>query len=213
MWDTLISAAGLLLAIVGTYAAWATARRNELRKNEVLAWVNEAITSLQTTALLAHPDWFPMPEDVRNEKMRAESIKASVLVERGRMFFRNKSWGTYGNKKEPAYRGLRPMILDELVILHGLARDWPNLNPTKRALAFHIAVESLKRFVSMAQQEVGRERVASAYAGAAGDGVHFQTLLEAHESGEQRLRPKIEDRTHARWKLQFLKHALKSGGR
>lgn len=191
MLDTFFAGAAVVLTLVGFSAAYITARRNELRREEVLSWVNEGIACLQTTALLANASWYPIAEDERSGRLLELSIKASILVEQGRLFFKNKAFGSHGLSKEPAYRGIRPMILDELIVIHGLSRGWNSLQVEDRGLASEIAVSCLKRFVSMAQQEVGRDRAASSYAASAGDGASFDALLDGLKSKRRLDRPSL----------------------
>ena len=72
--------------------------------------------------LRAYPTFF-----VESEKRLASiGFDTAILVERGRIFFRNQPRGNYGTHKKAAYRGLRPLILDPLVAAHQIAVRIPD---------------------------------------------------------------------------------------
>ena len=151
--------AAIVLTVVGLLVTWGVTwkahREGELRRDEVLAWADEAITAMQTLVLLCLLDPKQKPDPAR---LADVTFATSILVERGRLFFRNRRRLSHGRHKEPAYRGLRPRILDHLVLAHHIACDLPNANSARRALLGDLATRELKRFVSLAQKEVGRSR-------------------------------------------------------
>ena len=102
----------------------------------------------------------------------------SILVERGRLFFKNEVVDDYGSEKLSAYRGYRPRILDHLVVAHQVARFWPGDSDNDIKDRSRVAKCCLKSFVSLAQMEVGRDRAASVEALKGGDGVHLSTIME-----------------------------------
>lgn len=194
MVDTVIAALSLAIAIAGSAVAWLAARRAELRRDQVYDWASHAIDSFQTLALLVKPDLRDLPQQDRVAKIQEVAIQLSVLTEHGRILFKNAPAGDFGKEKEIAYRGLRPLILDELVIAHQLACRWRHLNQEELWWAFETSVTLLKRFVSLAQLEVGREKTASSYTKLGGDGTSFEGLLEDHRRGIERTRIPIAAR-------------------
>lgn len=191
MWETVGTDLSAIVALVVLVASWLHSRRSDLRREEVFVWANESIRVLQTLALLCGK---PQGSQDDSDEIAALSIPASVLLERGRLLFRNEKWGTYGIEKEPAYRGLRPAILDELLVCHELAREWASLTIEERARAAIVAAACERRFVSLAQLEVGRQRTASLYTSRGGHGVSFKALLNGSA------REPIVEPSHTWWK-------------
>lgn len=185
MVDTVIQAAGLVIAITVAVAGLLASRNAEFRREQVSEWAFRCIAQLQTLALLVKPDSIKLPRSEVERRVQEIGVELSVLTEQGRLFFKNKASDGYGPKKLPAYRGVRPLILDELVIAHQLAMAWPSLTESDLSFAFETAVLELKRFVSLVQHEVGRERTVSVYTDAQGDGTTFRILLSSHLSGAE----------------------------
>lgn len=173
-----ISALGVLVAI---FLGWRSIRESALRRDDVLAWANEAIEALETLVLLTTLDRARLDDETRAEKLGKVVFDTAILVERGRMFFRNVLLDDYGSHKPPAYRGYRPKILDPLVIAHQIACRWEEAEPELRAQMRPIAVNCLKKFVSLAQKEVGRSRSVSADTAQGGSGVQLAHLLKQGE--------------------------------
>lgn len=161
-------------------------RETQIRRGEVLLWVDEAIAALQTLTLVSDEILRGLKSPARDpDEMRLLSRKLSILAERGRVFFKNVDT-PFGQEKDPAYRGLRPEILDQLVIAFSIARNWdaaPEM--TRRKLRF-LALRCTRQFISLAQLEVGRSQVASADASRAGRGRQLAVRLE--EVDEQAMR-------------------------
>lgn len=172
-WAAIISA---VLTLVGLFAGWLNWRRAELRREDVLLWANKSIEALQTIQLICavherlEQKWIV-------DKFVELTFTTSILVEQGRLFFKNKPFGSYGVEKPSAYRGLRPRILDYLVIAHQIACEWNDANELEKTCMKVIAEDCQRNFVSMIQKEVGRGRTASADTSQAGNGVHLQTLI------------------------------------
>ncbi len=108
-------------------------------------------------------------------------FETSILVERGRLFFRNARSG-HGRHKPHAYRGKRPEILDQLVIAHQIACTWPDADSDRRRMMGVVASDVLRRFVSLVQMEVGRTRTASADTRRRGDGADLDMRLREVDS-------------------------------
>ena len=126
---TMNSLTWLGVAIAGTQAViavtllWLTCKHRSTqiriqRALKVHEWGNECIGVLaeaEQLCLLA-------PSDVGDRSYAEQKndllIRLSALIDRGRMFFRNKEPGAHGQDKPPAFRGFRPAILDPLVAAH-----------------------------------------------------------------------------------------------
>ena len=175
------------LALLGTYRSW---RKRELRRDDVLAWGSEAITALQTLLLICLDE--EHGKGASNPRLEWVRFSSSILVERGRLFFRNADPEAKGEWKERAYRGFRPGILDHLVTAHQIANAWPKAEGLERTKLRLIAEDCVRSFVSLLQEEVGRDRTASVDTGRGGAGADLDQLLaglDPHrvESGGQRV--------------------------
>jgi hypothetical protein len=120
----------LLVGTAGFYLAWKSRRESQLRQADVLKWSLETIRLLQEV-VLATDKGYAEPGLVTEEFCKALSASGdalSVAAEQGRLFFRNIP-NSHGNKKEPAYRGLRPEILDQLIIAAQICREFSRQHP------------------------------------------------------------------------------------
>lgn len=184
----------LLVGTAGFYLAWKSRRESQLRQADVLKWSLETIRLLQEVVLAADRGCSD-PNFITEEFRKALSTLGdalSVAAEQGRLFFRNIP-NPHGDKKEQAYRGLRPEILDQLIIAAQICREFEGNTQQRRQLRY-LALRAEQRFVSLAQLEVGRARVSSIAAGASGSGVHLGSLISginSHdmERSEDRFRP------------------------
>lgn len=180
-WTILVSSASPLVAAIALYFTIRTHNRNQFRIGEVAEWGDRCIEVLQTfaitTALCA-----TATGDKRSRVERAIhdlGTRASVLVEQGRMYFRNAPDGDGTNLwKHEAYRGTRPEILDQLVIAFAISREWQDSDEKRREDLAALAIWSEQRFVTLIQMEVGRSRVSSHIAGKAGQTVVLDELIE-----------------------------------
>ncbi len=167
--------ASAIFAAVSLFSAWLSFRRNELRRDHVLAWSNEAIVALQTLLVLCIDAEPQSPElEVRLRDIR---LRLSILTEQGRLFFRNTGLKNHGVDKEAAYTRLRPRILDHLIAAHQVASAWTVANPSEQQRMRLVAQDSVREFVSLAQKEVGRTRTASVDASMAGESIRLRSLL------------------------------------
>jgi hypothetical protein len=168
-----------ILAIVGLYFVWRSQREAQLRRGEVLEWANESISVMQTLVLKLNPRSSDAVDPNQPDKEIANlAILASVLAERGRMFFKNTPHA-HGADKPEAYRGLRPEILDQLIIAYQVALSSELANSeTKRKLRY-LAMQAEQRFVSLVQMEVGRGKGASPSAGQPGTAVDVNWLVQS----------------------------------
>jgi hypothetical protein len=144
-----------------------------------LVWATEVIRELQSLLVIC------MLKDPQLEPITAKArltdviFNTSILVERGRLFFRNQLVDDHGQKKEPAYRGYRHKILDPIVVAHQIACGWIEANEDTRLRMRLIAEDCVQKFVSLAQKEVGRDRTTVADTGKGGKGFHLRHLLDA----------------------------------
>jgi hypothetical protein len=168
---------GLLSAFItgaGLFLAWRQARERQLRKDDVLKWANEVIRTLQSLYLYCYLEG----RAIEPEKLRAIAADTSILVEQGRLFFRNTPDPTYGADRHPAYRGYRPKLLDPIVVAHQIAMQWDGAAADERQRMTLVAEDCVKIFVSLAQLEVGRSQTASIDAGQKGEGRRLDDLME-----------------------------------
>jgi hypothetical protein len=167
----IVSAAIALIGLLIVAAQW---REASLRRTEVTAWSLLSIQALQSLHLITI-----FGTSGREESLDKVKFDTSVLVEQGRLFFKNKPYEDFGAEKPPAYRGLRPVILDQLVIAHQIACNLENADDDRRLRMRGAAENAVRSFVSFAQAEVGRNRPASEYANMAGQGISLNRILNA----------------------------------
>ncbi|MDE2563246.1 MAG: hypothetical protein KGL48_13470 [Sphingomonadales bacterium] len=147
----------------------------QLRRDEVLAWSTEVITAMQTLVLTTEDEG-----DVDEaQKARLDDIRIalSILVERGRLYFRNAEPEKFGQKRRSAYRGYRPKILDRLIVAHDVAARWPIAGERDRRKLKKIALACREAFVSLAQMEVGRAKTVAPETSKGGDGARLDYLM------------------------------------
>ena len=173
---TIATAFSLIGAIAGWIVAAFKSRETSLRRDDVHKWANSAIAELQTLVLICRPD--NRHNDRLQDKVCDVQLNSSILVEQGRLYFRNSPAGGYGRDKPEAYRGHRPVILDHLILAHQIATRWPSCTAANEAARLAILAERcLKAFVSLAQKEVGRSRAASSDAARSGENVDLHQQL------------------------------------
>lgn len=168
-----------VIAAVGLFATWLGWRRRELRRDDVYAWGNKCIEVLQTINLICAIG--PMrlsPEDLQKRFLDL-TFQTSVLIEQGRLLFKNKITDKYGAHKPEAYRGYRPRILDYLVAAHQISCEWHRSDSKQKQQMRVVSEDCLKHFVSLMQKEVGRSRTASTDTSKRGSGVHLGSLLRS----------------------------------
>lgn len=171
---------GLLSATIAGIAAlmvWLQWRERRLRQDDVLRWANEVIRAQQTLYLLLVGESGFDRDDAPGLLARL-SVDLSVLVEQGRLFFRNTPHPTYGAERRPAYRGYRPLLLDSIVVSHQIACQWGGADAAAREKMVIVAEDCVRNFVSMAQREVGRSRTAHQETAVKGEGEKLGVLLE-----------------------------------
>lgn len=133
---------------------------NEIKLQRLLKfreWGNECIDAL------AQADHFFVLKagkdtPIEGKKLRSRLLEElSSLIDRGRVFIKNENTNCYGGHKLPAYRGLRPKILDPMVAAYcavdvlGDHSKGVDVETSKRLFEWR------KYFVSLLQREVGEE--------------------------------------------------------
>jgi hypothetical protein len=179
IYASIASVVSACVAACGLFFAWRQSREGTLRRADVLRWAEDSIDQLQTLLVICVLNEGELEPAFEREKLAAIMLTTSTLAERGRLFFKNeiRSDG-HGQDKEAAYQGYRPKILDQLVVAHQIARHWPQANADDRKIMLILAQDAARTFVSLAQQEVGRSKTASAVTKRAGDGRDLDELVK-----------------------------------
>ncbi|MBO9713537.1 hypothetical protein [Sphingomonas sp.] len=180
--DTLAAVVTAVLTAVALFASWRSWRKAELRRDEVQRWADESIAALQSVWLITGSTRMKLTPDEERVRLVQLIFDTSVLVERGRLFFRNARSG-HGSGKQRAYRGKRPEILDQLVLAHQIACAWPEAPPETRAKLGILADAVARRFVTLVQAEIGRVRTASPDTRRRGDGIDLDGRLREIDAG------------------------------
>jgi len=102
----------IAVASVAAFLVWGQWRERQLRKDDVLRWSNDVIRALQSLYLYTSMHSRVFDADSAGRAIKQLAIDTSVLVEQGRLFFKNTPDSTYGADRHPAYRGRRPMLHD-----------------------------------------------------------------------------------------------------
>jgi len=198
-WETAVAIASPVIAVVTLFYKWRKERRDErkrdfetrqeelrriqaqrqadLRSDDVLAWANKAIEALQSLRLLCAAKDSLLDEETVRQKVAGLVFRTSILVEQGRLFFKNEDVDHYGAEKPLPYRGFRSAILDPLVVAHQLACAWPDADEHTRLAMQIVSGDCMKSFFCIAQKEVGRQQTASVDAKKGGLGVDLERLL------------------------------------
>lgn len=158
----------IIASAVGLYR-W---RKSELRHSDVLDWSNHCIAVSQTTYLILRRCLDDGATD--QQKIQELAVEASILVEQGRLLFKNvegkEDLKGYGREKPSAYQGIRPKILDWMLLIHEAANSWSNASESDKEMMLSAVGEAERNFVSLAQLEVGRARTAHLKTREPGDG-------------------------------------------
>jgi hypothetical protein len=177
MWEFFAAIVSALVAFAGLLFAWRNAREAALRKGEVLAWSNDVIGNLQSLVLICQQR-SALPQPIEAEKLRDIYFATSVLAEQGRLFFKNERAGNHGVEKQEAFRGLRADILDQVILAHQIAGRFERADEDSRLRMACVAEDAERRFVTLAQKEVGRVRTASVDTSKGGYGAQLNWLMD-----------------------------------
>jgi hypothetical protein len=173
-WAGFISAFVALCALTVGWLQW---RERQLRQDDVLKWANEVIRAQQTLYLMLFLGEPAFDRASMRPTLSKIALDTSILVEQGRLYFKNTPHPTHGIDRHPAYRGYRPMILDPIVVTHQIACQWEGAAEDERERMILVAEDCVRRFVSMAQREVGRGRTAHMASAIRGEGERLEDLL------------------------------------
>jgi hypothetical protein len=165
------------IAGLGALMVWLQWRERRLRQEEVLRWASEVIRAQQTLYLVLYLGDASFERATAKAMLAQIAVDTSVLVEQGRLFFRNTPHPTYGAERHPAYRGYRPMLLDPVVVAHQIACQWEGASEEERDRMLVVAEDCVRSFVSMAQREVGRSKTAHEESARRGEGEKLESLL------------------------------------
>jgi hypothetical protein len=178
MWEFFAAVVSAFGALIGLVFAWRRAREAALRKEDVHTWSNNVIRNLQSLVLVCQRRNRSLSADAERTKLVDIFFETSVLAEQGRLFFKNEAMGSYGKDKPEAYRGKRPEILDQILVAHAIAGAFAGADEASRLRMCCVAEDATRRFVSLAQKEVGRGRTASAETRKGGTGTDLGTLMQ-----------------------------------
>ncbi len=183
MWGEIAAIVTAILTVIGMGGGYYKWRKARLRSDDVLSWSNQVIEVLQILWLVCIGTGPFKNEEYSQEKLAEIYIRISVLIEQGRLFFKNHRPDDYGQDKPKAYRGIRPEILDQLVLAHQIAGVWNEANADGRQRLSVLAEQCVKNFVSLAQDEVGRQAVASKYVNKEGKSVSLSRKMSELPEG------------------------------
>lgn len=165
------------IAAVAALLVWLQWRERRLRQDDVLDWANDVIRAQQTLYLVLFLGDSAFERATARGMLAQIAVDTSVLVEQGRLFFRNTPDPVHGADRHPAYRGYRPMLLDPIVVSHQIACHWEGADEEERERMILVAEDCVRSFVSMAQREVGRSKTAHAASQIKGEGEKLEALL------------------------------------
>ena len=172
--------AGFISAFVAICTAtmvWMQWQERRLRQDDVLKWALEVIRAQQALYVTLYLGDSLADGQTTRQTLARIAVDTSVLVEQGRLFFKNSPHPTHGADRQPAYRGHRPMLLDPIVVSHQIACQWEGASEEERERMLLVAEDSVRNFVSMAQREVGRSRTAHGDSALKGEGEKLESLL------------------------------------
>lgn len=156
------------IAIAGTQALialsllWLTRRHHitQMRIQRALKvheWGNECINTLSEAERFCILIPREAEDRIYAEQRNDLLGRLSALIDRGRMFFRNKEPKNFGLHKSPAYQGIRPAILDPLVAaymaIEALDASYSTPDPQRQSRLW----DWRREFVSVLQEEIHDE--------------------------------------------------------
>lgn len=172
--------AGFISAIVAICTAamvWMQWQERRLRQDDVLKWALEVIRAQQSLYVTLFLGDSITDRVAARQTLAKLAVDTSVLVEQGRLFFKNTPDPRHGADRPPAYRGYRPMLLDPIVVSHQIACQWEGASDDEKERMLLVAEDCVRSFVSMAQREVGRSRTAHEDSALKGEGEKLESLL------------------------------------
>ncbi|NGO50944.1 hypothetical protein [Allomesorhizobium camelthorni] len=191
--ETFAAMVSVVIATIALFLALYQWRVSQLRKEEVQHWANEAIAALRKICLYTGNKDGIFEESFVLNQMSDLCVTTSTLVERGRLYFKNKVIDDFNKNKFEAYRGYRPDILDQIMIAHNISCAWRDSDADTRKKLSKLSEYAARKFVSLVQKEIGRDRTASKYTQTEGQGADIRYFLHKLdqvgdlESSEQEL--------------------------
>ncbi|WP_373488951.1 hypothetical protein [Blastomonas sp.] len=176
--ETLLKILSAIMAMVGFLLTLRRAREDSLRRSEVMVWANQSIAVLKTLSLICAMKRDAQHPDIVSKKVVEVMFDSAILVEKGRLFFKNQIADDHGKDKQAAYRGYRPVILDPLVAAHQIANMLVDADSAACDRLMQIADANVREFVSRIQPEVGRQRTASKVTRQSGQDINIQHHLD-----------------------------------
>jgi hypothetical protein len=176
----LAAVAGFTSALIAGIAAvlvWLQWRERRMRQDDVLKWALEVIRVQQTLYVTLYLGDAAFDAEATRSMLAEMAVDSSVLVEQGRLFFKNAPHATHGSDRHEAYRGHRSMLLDPIVVSHQIACQWEGATAEDRERMLIVAGDSVRAFVSMAQREVGRRLTPHDINQTKGEGEKLESLL------------------------------------
>lgn len=166
----------IVLTLAGFYMGWRRFQGESLRSRDVALWADRAIAMLISVELCAG-----MPVAIasgeREKRLTDAFFTSSTLVEQGRLFFRNVSEERRANGG--TYAGLRPKVLDPLVVAHKIAARLLSEPDTDQMALHAVAQKQRRQFVELVQHEIGRRQSASWRPSEKGESPNLDDLLAA----------------------------------
>ena len=176
--ETAIAVTQALIALalfVLTRTIHATQMRTQ-RASSVHEWGVACIDVLAEADRLLLVDSSAKADSICTDKRHQLLHRLSALTDRGRMFFENSHRESFGQDRLPAYRGLRPKILDPLVAANRALEQFQDPSGLPDAETHARLREWRRYFVSLLQVEVNPAwlKRATAYHEDAGGGAGRQ---------------------------------------
>lgn len=182
--ETLASTVSVVAALAGIAFGWITYRRKSRREDDVFNWANEAIEAMHAVWLLCSIGTALFSEDEIRKRMAELAITTSVLIEKGRLLFKNKRGGSSHLERPVSYQGYRPNILDYMVPSHQVACNWVAANESDRIKMQLVAEDCIKHFIGLAQEEVGRKAAKAKATIEGGKGRNLKTMMGSIEQNQ-----------------------------
>ncbi len=154
-----LSLLGVGVGLVAALVAWFNlhiadrAARNDV-VGELRSWANEVIELLSEASELCGTEGNVVSLDEMSRRKSQLAMRISSLWDRGRLFFPNVHQDVLGMHKPAAYSGLRPPILDVLMLSYELCRRIdakPSTSDSPRRKAF---LHLKREFVSTMQAAI-----------------------------------------------------------
>ena len=159
----------------------------ELRLKDVFDWSNDVIATLAALRMCILKSLYQdqaadaqkVSQSIRTD-LEKIALDSSILIDRGRLFFRNPDADHAQGKV-----GKRPRILDWIVLANRIAiriaGGRADATGEERIRLFILADRCAREFVHFAQQEVGRQRAVSPDAAGMGDEMDVDEWLSKVE--------------------------------